>query len=119
MSAADKDTVGAGAAGQAAASSIGIGSAGARSDTSGAGAPSVDGHSAPFPTLESLRAAHLELLDALPESEADGAGDLVERVSHFVHRAAATGAHLNAAADRRAAQGLIDYWTATMFSLST
>ena len=68
---------------------------------------------APFPTIFDLRSAHRELLQqqrggATPEALAGSA-------RLFVERARRTGAWLDVEEHRDAAQGLIDYWTTTLY----
>jgi hypothetical protein len=67
-----------------------------------------------FESLDALRAAHAELLTNLP---ADQLSPEHDRLIHtFLERAVATGAVLDAPADRRLAQGLIDYWIASLLT---
>jgi hypothetical protein len=67
-----------------------------------------------YDSLSALREAHAGLLRDLP------AQDLTDvqrvRVLEFLERGAATGAVIDAPADRRAAQGLLDYWKATLYT---
>ena len=65
-----------------------------------------------FDSFEALRAAHAALLDSLPDEL--GAHDLA-RLTSFIAQATATGAVL-IPEDRQQAQGLIDYWTASLLT---
>src|SRR5262245_25788990 len=67
-----------------------------------------------YDSLAALRAAHAELLCDLPAE--DLSDDQRARVLAFLERGAATGAVIDAPADRRAAQGLLDYWKATLYT---
>src|SRR5687768_10511915 len=69
---------------------------------------------APFPSLAALRAAHADLLRGVPPEGPDAAG--AARVVDFLTRGAATGRLLDAPTDRAAAQGLLDYWAATLYT---
>jgi energy-coupling factor transporter ATP-binding protein EcfA2 len=70
---------------------------------------------APFPSLDAMRAEHNELL-RLARTGANPSG--VRRwIRSFLARGGAAGAYLDASADRLAAQSLLDYWTATLFTL--
>lgn len=75
---------------------------------------------APFESLSELRSEHGRLLRAAartsPRTDAPGP-PLAEDVIRFLTRARATGAKLDSPADREAAQGVLDYWTATLFTL--
>lgn len=66
-----------------------------------------------FPSLESLRAAHGELLKRF---RAEGnTAELIAEVEAFIRRGQATGALLDADADRWAAQGQLDYWATQLY----
>ncbi|MBV8752604.1 MAG: hypothetical protein JO328_07075 [Hyphomicrobiales bacterium] len=69
---------------------------------------------APFASLSDLRAEHAKLMRAARKKDAEG--DIVARVRGFVDRAQATGCVLDAQNDRDSAQGVLDYWTAWLFS---
>ena len=74
----------------------------------------------PFASLRDLRKAHEKLLKAQGATDRgsrSGQGVNIAMISDFIGRASATGAHLGISEDRRAAQGLIDYWVAASFSL--
>ena len=73
----------------------------------------------PFESLEALRAEHGRLLRASKTSISKSAekADLASEVVGFLARARATGAKLDFPADREAAQSVLDYWTATLFTL--
>src|SRR5262245_13944189 len=66
-----------------------------------------------FASLDDLRSAHADLLQAV--SEEDLTPEDADRVRQFLRRAAATGTVLDTAADRKQAQGVLDYWTATLY----
>lgn len=67
-----------------------------------------------FPSLAALRARHTELLRSLP---AEGASDRErESILEFLETGAASGILIDAPADREAAQGLLDYWKATLYT---
>jgi len=65
----------------------------------------------PFRSTTALQAAHAELLASVSEPLTDGDTGRVER---YLKRVVATGAVLDLPRDRRQAQGLIDYWVATL-----
>jgi hypothetical protein len=69
----------------------------------------------PFDSLAALRAEHLRLM-RLAKSAAPP-DDLAERVNQFLGRARSTGTRIDGVAEREAAQGILDYWTAALFSL--
>lgn len=68
----------------------------------------------PFPSLAALRARHTELLHLVPT--AGPAEEHLAAVQTFVQQAAATGTLLDLPAERDAAQGLLDYWKATLYT---
>jgi len=66
----------------------------------------------PFPTFAEMQSTHNALLRRQREHDVIlPAGE----VSHFILRACATGAYIDAEAQRESTQALIDYWTATLF----
>ena len=67
----------------------------------------------PFPTIFDLRSAHRTLL----QQQRGGAApeQLASEAMLFVARARRTGAWLDVEEHREAAQGLIDYWTTTLY----
>jgi hypothetical protein len=69
----------------------------------------------PYGSLLDLRRANDELLKS--QSGTTSSAPSAAGISNFIDRAAATGTILDAAADRKAAQGLIDYWVASSYSL--
>ena len=69
-----------------------------------------------FPTLEALRSGHSDLLQSVPDSEDKLTEADVRGIREFLRRAAATGKVLDTAADRKQVQGLLDYWSATLYS---
>src|SRR5262249_18800254 len=74
----------------------------------------------PFDSLADLRAEHLRLLKQSKESAAQsdpGAAELATAVVEFLARTQATGKRLDTPSDREAAQSILDYWTATLFTL--
>ena len=66
-----------------------------------------------FASLSALRSAHADLLRVTDDDPTPG--DL-DRVADFLRKAAATGAILDTPDDRKQAQGLIDYWAASLQS---
>jgi len=71
---------------------------------------------APFDTLAALRANHSRLLQA-PKPPAGVPTERAAAVVEFLARVKATGRRLDTPADRETAQGILDYWTATLFAL--
>ncbi len=69
----------------------------------------------PFPSLTALRTAHNALLDA-HRSQAESA-TFWQEVETFTARGRITGALLDNEEDRWAAQSLLDYWSATAYSV--
>ena len=69
-----------------------------------------------FPSLEALRSGHSDLLQSIPDSEDKLTQSDVARIREFLRRAAATGTVIDTAIDRKQAQGLLDYWSATLYS---
>ncbi|HZY25235.1 MAG TPA: hypothetical protein VFE71_05375, partial [Bacteroidales bacterium] len=69
-----------------------------------------------FPTLEEMRVAHSELLERSQDAEECGKTDqFLPEIEAFLHRGQATGVFLDRGDDRRAAQGLLDYWRAILY----
>lgn len=69
----------------------------------------------PFPSLAALRATHNQLLeDHRTQAEAEAFWQTVEM---FLLRGRATGTLLDSEDDRWAAQSLLDYWSATAYSV--
>jgi hypothetical protein len=68
----------------------------------------------PFRSLSELRGEHAKLMRGARGQGPDG--DLHEQVGNFLERAQATGAVLDEPNDRDSAQGVLDYWTAWLFS---
>ena len=66
-----------------------------------------------FDSLAALRSAHADLLRVTGDGPTP---DGLDRVAKFLRRAAATGAILDTPDDRKQAQGLIDYWAASLQS---
>jgi uncharacterized protein YjbI with pentapeptide repeats len=84
---------------------------------------SVDGQDAEsFPSIEALRHEHDRVLAGAPDEGASSSEDQrhthEDRVTEFIHRAAATGSLLDDPGDRKAAQAIIDYWVATSYTMS-
>ncbi len=75
-------------------------------------APTPD-ESVYFPSLVSLRAAHTELLKR--HRETGETPETLAAVAAFLQRGQATGALLDDDGDRRAAQSLLNYWTALLY----
>jgi energy-coupling factor transporter ATP-binding protein EcfA2 len=69
-----------------------------------------------FPSLDSLRAAHAELLKR--QREAGSTPELQDEVEDLVRRGQATGALLDVGDERWAAQGVLDYWATALFRLA-
>jgi len=67
-----------------------------------------------FPSLAAMQAAHRELLRASKEQPAGLRG----RILRFLEQGQQTGAVLDTLEERGSAQSLLDYWTATLYSLS-
>src|SRR5690242_6596321 len=74
----------------------------------------VDAPARPFESLADLRTEHLRLLRQT--RAAGGVAAVRAEVDAFLDRAQAVGARLDAAADREAAQGILDYWTAALLT---
>lgn len=73
----------------------------------------------PFESLAALKAEHGRLLRAgsnNPES-AQEQSDLTSSIVNFLAKVRATGACLDTPTDREAAQSILDYWTAKLFTL--
>jgi hypothetical protein len=66
-----------------------------------------------FPTIFDLRAQHGALISR--QRQGTSVPELADDVRLFVDRAQVTGAILDAAEQRDAAQGLIDYWVTTLY----
>lgn len=77
-------------------------------------------YSEPFRGLDALRAANDALFGSLPDRTSGapetGTPPTKEQIEEFVRRAVETGALLDSATDRRAAQGLIDYWAGSRYT---
>jgi tetratricopeptide (TPR) repeat protein len=73
----------------------------------------------PYQSLGALRQANDDLLASLPEdkSDTDAWKSCTTRIFEFIHRAVTTGALLELPFERRAAQGLIDYWVASSYNM--
>lgn len=73
-----------------------------------------------FDSLDELRNEHGRLLRTSKESTSSGEQpieSIANKVVKFLVRARATGAILDYPTDRDAAQSVLDYWTATLFTL--
>jgi WD40 repeat protein len=68
-----------------------------------------------YESFDALKAAHTGLLSAQSD---DLTGQAAEEATTFVKRAVLTGAILDSPAERKQAQGLIDYWVASLISSS-
>ena len=79
-------------------------------------APPSNGR-AEFPSLDELRAAHIDLLRRQREAnKSQQAGDvLLDDVEEFIQRGRAAGALLFEAEDRAVAQTLLDYWDTALY----
>jgi tetratricopeptide (TPR) repeat protein len=73
----------------------------------------------PYQSLSALRQANDDLLASLPDdkSDIDAWKSSPTRIFEFINRAVATGALLELPFERRAAQGLIDYWVASSYNM--
>src|SRR5262249_44403411 len=69
---------------------------------------------APFPSLAAMRARHTDLLRSLPARGLEQRQ--VQLVNEFLERGRDTGVVLDVPSDREAAQGLLDYWKATLYT---
>jgi hypothetical protein len=67
-----------------------------------------------FGSLAAMRDAHSQLLRDLPGDRIDESQ--LQRVRDFLSRGAATGAVLDSPQERDVAQGLLNYWTATLYT---
>jgi hypothetical protein len=76
-------------------------------------APSSLGMNAPFSNLAALRKAHLELRE-LTAGYTSPADETAGRIRTFLADACKTGATLIDPSDRRAAQGILDFWSAEL-----
>jgi WD40 repeat protein len=77
---------------------------------------SISDNTIRFPSLESLRAAHTELLKRF---RLDGSGsEMITEVETFIRRGKATGALLDMDADRWTAQSQLDYWATQLYKPS-
>jgi uncharacterized protein YjbI with pentapeptide repeats len=74
----------------------------------------------PFPSMDALRRAHKQLFEILPPKDRTPSPADREKsaanIEKFIARAIATGAVLDTVADRREAQGSIDYWVASAYT---
>ena len=69
-----------------------------------------------FSTLEKMRDDHSELLERSQDAEEYGTTDqFLPEIEAFLYRGQATGVFLDRGDDRRAAQGLLDYWRAILY----
>lgn len=75
-----------------------------------------------YSTLEAIRAAHDQLLQSLPDDEAalpeEARRANEARIQQFISYAIDCGVQLDSSADRKVAQGLIDYWVASAYAAS-
>jgi len=73
----------------------------------------------PYRSLNALRQANDDLLASLPEDKSDTEAwkSSTTRIFEFIQRAVATGVLLELPFERRAAQGLIDYWVASSYNM--
>jgi hypothetical protein len=76
-------------------------------------APILSDDAVRFPSLESMRAAHTELLKAF---RAEGLTDeMIVRIEGFIRRGRSTGALLDVDAERWSAQSQLDYWSTQLY----
>jgi uncharacterized protein YjbI with pentapeptide repeats len=73
----------------------------------------------PYRSLNALRQVNDDLLANLPEDKSDTEWWRLAtaQILEFIRRAVATGALLDLPVERRAAQGLIDYWVASSYNV--
>ncbi len=69
-----------------------------------------------FPSFDSLRAAHSEMLKQFRHSSADP--EMGKAIQDFIVKAQATGALIDSENDRMAAQSLIDYWATHLYRMN-
>jgi hypothetical protein len=69
----------------------------------------------PYASLDALTQSHAELQKSSYRRQKPA--EAADRLRAFIARARATGAVLSAATDRRAAQGILDYWCTELVSL--
>src|SRR4051794_37141994 len=74
-----------------------------------------------YATFADLQRASDGLIGSLPDEEhpvsAEQRMEIANRIAQFIDRAVATGAMLDAPADRRAAQALIDFWVSKSYAI--
>src|SRR5262245_35625106 len=75
--------------------------------------PAASEPTSPFPSVDSLRKAHSELLRQ--HRAAGNTADSFAEVEHCRRCGQATGRLLDSEKDRREAQSVVDYWTTTLF----
>src|SRR5205807_2664940 len=68
----------------------------------------------PFASLDEMRAAHARLLETMPAD--DLAADDSDKIREFLRQGRATGRLLDVPADRSVAQGMLNYWAATLYT---
>lgn len=73
-----------------------------------------------FGSFEQLQKAHVGLMTALKPNQqsVENAGDTQSQIQSFVRKAKNTGAVIGDAAERAAAQNILDYWSAETISIS-
>lgn len=76
--------------------------------------PDATGAVERFESLAAVRAEHARLLAQMPGDTLTP--ELRDQVLAFLARGAATGAVLDSPEDRSAAQGILNYWTATLYT---
>jgi hypothetical protein len=79
------------------------------------GAPVVAINS--YDTMEDLRLAHLTLMDRNSQLGSTSETILAADIKTFTQRVTATGNAIEDVADRREAQGILDYWSAELLSM--
>jgi hypothetical protein len=82
-----------------------------------AAATSSPDNDARYPSFAELRAAHLRLKDSYSVVRTDGATALAIQIRQFLTKAQNTGAILTDPGIRRAAQSVLDYWSAELAGL--
>ena len=78
--------------------------------------PTADSETQRFPSFDSLRAAHNELLKQYRLS--GNAPEMESQILAFIYKALATGALIDAENDRMSAQSLLDYWATHLFRMN-
>ena len=70
-----------------------------------------------FPSFDSMRAAHSQLIKQYALDAKSDSDDFVEPIQEFLNLGQATGALLDADSERESAQTMLDYWTNRLYRL--